>query len=69
MVAKREGCPRTEKMVGTEIENLKRRAIFVRKMTSALEILSLKESYPANRMERREVRARDTDAGFVWRVM
>lgn len=42
VAAKGEGCPRTEKMVGTEIENLKRRAILVRKMTSALEILSLK---------------------------
>lgn len=41
----------------------------VRKMTSALEILSLRYSHPASRMEMREVRARDTDVGFVWRVM
>lgn len=70
-MAVREGCLRTEKMVGLwiEMEHLKNRAILVRKMTSALEILTLKESQPASRMEMREVRARDTDAGFVWRVM
>ena len=70
VVAER-GYPETKKMVGQCIgrENLKNRAILVRKMTSALEILSLKKSQPASRMERREVRARDTDGGFVWRVM